>query len=289
MAITGQGTQEDPWIVHNYEEIKSAYKKTNGNSKLYIKLENDIDCNDYGDTWEWATISPYTSSCDYIFDLNGRTIKNIMIKSENTLFNCNSNSDIIHNGKILNIFNNDGKSIAYGNGLTLKNVSMSINGTGLTGYVFQRACFKNCSVYFKSKKLGNNFLYTNVISNIISAKNCDFYFDIDNVNGKVLFQISSTKDIDSCRFRGKIGGTAASSLLSSTLINNCVVEIDTSNLTNLTSSYKMINGTSVNTIVNTEVSSNLQVSDGTIGCTTAQMRDADYLNSIGFTVVKVGE
>lgn len=41
--------------------------------------------------------------------------------------------------------------------------------------------------------------------------------------------------------------------------------------------------------VNTEVSSNIPASDGTIGCTTAQMRDADYLNSMGFDVTKVGE
>lgn len=288
MAVTGTGTQADPFLVHSYDETKEALTTKVSSGYEYVRLENDINCNDYGTEFEWSTIS-LKSVSNINFDLNGHTIKNILIKNSNALFYGMYNNQIIHNGRILNVFNDSGYGVITGNGLQFQNISMSINGTGLTGYAFQRTCFKNCSVYFKSKKLNNIFLYTNVSSNIISAKNCDFYFDIDNVNGKVLFQISSTKDIDSCRFRGKIGGTAASSLLSSTLINNCVVEIDTSNLTNLTSTYKMINGTSVNTIVNTEVSSNLQVSDGTIGCTTAQMRDADYLISMGFDVVKVGE
>ena len=285
MAITGTGTQTDPFLVHSYDEIKEALTSKVSSGYEYVRLENDINCNDYGLEFEWSTIS-LKSVNNINFDLNGHTIKNMLIKSGNALFSGMYNNQIIHNGRILNVFNDGGNGIIIGNGMQIQNVSMSINGTGLTGSAFQKTCFKNCSVYFKSKKLNNSFLYTNITSSIITAKNCDFYFDIDNVNGIKLFNISNGRDIDGCRFRGKAGGTTATWLLSSQPINNCVVEIDTSNLT---STFKMISDTSVNTIVNTEVSSNIPASDGTIGCTTAQMRDADYLNSIGFTVVKVGE
>ena len=292
MAITGQGTQKDPWIVHNYEEIKSAYLKTNGNSKLYIKLENDIDCNDYGDVWEWETISPYTISCDYIFDLNGHTIKNIMIKSGNALFKCNSKRDLIHNGKILNIFNNDGKSVISGDGSILKNISISVNGNRLTSYAFENTFLENCAVYYKSSKLNANIIYF-TYSGVIGAKNCDFYFDVNNMDSKNLTSSSGTVDYDNCRFRGSVSGTSNSHyLLGKGKCINSVVEIDTRNMAwgSMAGSLKKpCNQTSTGAI-NIEISPNLDGgTSGLTACTTAQMRDADYLNSIGFTVVKVGE
>lgn len=305
MAITGQGTQEDPWIVHNYEEIKSAYLKTNGVSKLYIKLENDIDCNDYGDTWEWETISPYTSSCDYTFDLNGRTIKNIMIKSGNTLFNCNSKRDVIHNGKILNVFNNDGKGAISGNGSTLKDISMSVNGTGLTSYAFDSTFFENCAIYFKSSKLLNHIFYLgNYSAGETHLKNCDVYVDINNLNGIDVASSVNSCIFDNVRIRGKVMGFPCEhrklwSVPQRYLFggnveaDGCVIEVDTKD-TGLTGSINdgVLVGvfqTIRNSIINKEIMSSTYTNTGNYNCTTAQMRDADYLNSIGFTVVKVGE
>ena len=294
MAITGQGTQEDPWIVHDYEEVKSAYKKTNGNSKLYIKLENDIDCNDYGDTWEWETITPYTSSCDYTFDLNGRTIKNIMIKSGNTLFNCNSKRDVIHNGKILNVFNNAGESVIAGNGLTLKDISMSVSGNGLTSYGFNNVFFEKCAVYYISSKLNANIIYfTGAYSNVIGVKNCDFYFDVNNMDSKNLTNSVNYVNYDNCRFRGSVSGTSNSNyLLGKGKCINSVVEIDTRNMAwgNMVGSLKKPCNQTSTGIINTEISPNLDGgTSGLAACTSSQIRNADYLNSIGFTVVKVGE
>ena len=304
MAITGQGTQKDPWIVHNYEEIKSAYLKTNGNSKLYIKLENDIDCNDYGDVWEWETISPYTISCDYIFDLNGHTIKNIMIKSGNALFEGKTNSSIIHNGKILNIFNNDGKSVISGDGSILKNISISVNGNGLTSYAFENTFLENCAVYFKSSKLLKSVFYLGSNIGDTHLKNCDVYVDINNLNGIDVASSVNPCIFDSLRIRGKVMGFPCQhSILwdvpqrylfgANIEANNCVIEIDTKD-TGLTGS--VYDGVLVgvfqiirNSIVNKEIMSSTYANTENYNCTTAQMRDADYLNSIGFTVVKVGE
>lgn len=291
MAITGTGTQTDPWIVHNYSEIKDVLQNRL-DSNTYAKLANDIDCNDYGDLWEWETIT-LRANWDFEFDLDGHTIKNIMIKNGNTLFHGKSNVNVIRNGKILNVFNNAGKSIIYGDGLTLKDISMSINGNGLTEKAFNYTTIENCAIYFKSSKLIDYFYYTNS-SNPNLIKNSDFYFEIDNMNKKNLFHnVTFTQLADSCRFKGILKGASQSGyLFSNSGCINSVVEIDTTNMdwNSMANSLKFPCKKDSTGIINIEISPNIfGGTSGLTACTTAQMRDADYLNSIGFTVLKVGE
>ena len=69
---------------------------------------------------------------------------------------------------------------------------------------------------------------------------------------------------------------------------NSVIEVDTT-LADCISGQTIFSDVSTG-IINTEISPNLNGgTSGLTACTTVQMRDADYLNSIGFTVVKVGE
>lgn len=285
MAITGTGTQADPWIVHNYDEIKDVLvNKLLDNT--YAKLANDIDCNEYGDTWEWETITLRANRA-FEFDLCGHTIKNIMIKSGNSLFHGTSTANVIRNGKILNVFNNAGACVINGDGLTLKGISMSVNGTGLTDCAFNQISMDNCAVYFKSNKLNNEvFLKANRTS---PFKNTDFYLDISNVNSKKIFGGSNNYlTIDNCRISGKLRGALVKEYLSLGRASNSVIEVDTT-LADCISGQTIFSDASTG-IINTEISPNLTGgTSGLTACTTAQMRDADYLNSIGFTVVKVGE
>lgn len=293
MAITGTGTQVDPWIVHNYDEIKDVLVNKISNN-TYAKLANDIDCNEYGNTWEWETIT-LGANWVFEFDLGGHTIKNIMIKSGNSLFYGKSTVNVIRNGKILNIFNNTGASVINGDGLTLKDISMSVNGTGLTSYGFYNIFFENCAVYYKSSKLQSNIIYSgSAFGGVdgVGAKNCDFYFNVNNMNDKNLINSLNGINYDNCRFRGSVSGASNSYyLLDSGKCINSVVEIDTRNMAwgSMGSSFMRPCKLTSTGIINTEISPNLN--GGTSGlttCTTTQMRDADYLNSIGFTVVKVG-
>lgn len=295
MAITGTGTQADPWIVHNYDEIKDVFQNKVSSDYLYAKLANDIDCNDYGDTWEWGTIK-VRASWNFEFDLDGHTIKNIMIKSGNSLFYGASDLNVIHNGKILNVFNNAGESVIAGNGLTLKDISMSVNGNGLTSYGFNNVFFENCAVYYKSSKLQSNIICSgSAFGGVdgVGAKNCDFYFDVNNMNDKNLINSLNGINYDNCRFRGSVSGASNSYyLLDSGKCINSVVEIDTRNMAwgNMGSSFMRPCKLTSTGIINTEISPNLiGGTSGLTNCTTAQMRDVDYLNSIGFAVVKVGE
>lgn len=289
MAITGTGTKDDPWIVHNYDEIKNLMPNMRDNS--YVKLANDIDCNEYGDTWEWETIT--LGNWNFEFDLDGHTIKNIMIKSGNSLFSGASNINVIRNGKILNVFNNTGESIINGSGLILKDISMSVNGTGLTGVAFSSTVFENCAIYFKSNKLNNFVFYCRTYP---YCKNSDFYLDINDKNSKGIFTNYSAEGasqlLDNCRVRGYIGGVSSTYYLLNGSCNNSVIEVDTTNMSwgsGFGSAYHTPCGASSTGIINTEISPNLGDTSGLKACTTAQMRDPDYLNSIGFTVAKVGE
>ena len=52
MAITGTGTQEDPFAVHTALELRTAL----GEANAYVKLDNDIDCNYDCRRWEQLTV-----------------------------------------------------------------------------------------------------------------------------------------------------------------------------------------------------------------------------------------
>lgn len=278
MAITGTGTKDDPYIVHNYDELKEKYTEQNGSTtEWYIKLVNDIDCNDFGDIWEWTAMERGYGN-KYI-DLDNHTIKNIMIKFGSSLFSDSNGSTHISNGKILNIFGNGAANIF--SGVNLENFSTSINGTNVTGTAILNTNMSKCAVYYKANKMMAKFY----ICNSQLLKNCDFEFDIPDINGQSIFESRGTC-LEDCRIRGNIKGHKPQGWLSWYGINNSVIEIDT---TESTGSNDVTMNASSGTIINTEVCPNIENLRGLTACTTAQMRDPDYLNSIGFTVAKVGE
>lgn len=310
MAITGTGTKDDPYIVHNYDELKEKYTEQNGSTtEWYIKLVNDIDCNDFGDSWEWTAMERGYGN-KYI-DLDNHTIKNIMIKSGSSLFSDGGGSTYISNGKILNIFNNGATNIF--NGVTFNDVSISVNGTGVTDVAFVSSRMTNCALYYKTAKLNNRIATCSHQWDEVYFKNCDLWFDVFDVNGKTLAENTNTIvnssciAFENCRMRGTIKGIPAGfggssyggdhegrGLFNRACCNNCVIEMDTSELV-FTANYqwlypifKTLDGT--HSVINKDkMSDRCNLSDKNYACTTAQMRDPDYLNSIGFTVAKVGE
>lgn len=309
MAITGTGTKDDPYIVHNYDELKEKYTEGNESSiEWYIKLVNDIDCNDLGDDWEWTAMTRGYGNKH--IDLDGHTITNIMIKSGSSLFSDKNGSTYISNGKILNVFNNGAVNIF--NGVTLNDISISVNGTGVTDVAFVGSRMTNCALYYKTAKLNNCIATCYHQENQVYFKNCDLWFDVLDVNGKTLAENTSRATnytligFENCRMRGIIKGIPAGfggssyggdyegkGLFNRAYCNNCVIEMDTIELV-FTADYqwlypifRTLDGT--NSVINKDkMSDRCKLSDKNYACTTSQMRDPDYLNSIGFNVVKVG-
>lgn len=214
MAITGTGTQGDPYIVHDYTELKTACKTYAAEgSTIYVKLGNDIDCNAYGESFEWETV---TIGRDYnhvgVLDFDGHTVENIMIKTNNSLFKGYVGT-ILKNGNILNVFNNSGVHVfdadATGNGVywTIQNISLSTNLSSMTGVAFSHTKFENSAVYFETPKLLNRIWEGYGYQS--GFKNCDVEFKITERNGNIiLFYDSSYNDstFDNCRVVGELGG-----------------------------------------------------------------------------------
>ena len=270
MAITGGGTEQNPWLVHSYNELKTITTDTFGgyspqaaNTTMYIKLDNDINCNDYGESFEWETItignySHYTG-CRYVFDLGGYTIKNVKVKAANKMFvfggaisggeNVNAT---LQNGKILNVFLTGAVGFVSGY-VDMLNISISINGTDATGIIFENiqdgSIIQNCAIYFETAKLNNGlFMAQYHYGDYDFLKNCDIELHINNLNGQQIIGRSgyngAIHSCESLRITGKIkgglpryalrNGTRYYSLLSGgslTTLNSSCVSIDFSEVT----------------------------------------------------------
>lgn len=217
MAITGSGTEQDPYLVHSYDEIKEACGRnpSGGGSLTYISLMNDIDCNSYGNDWEWSTITLGISvNCGANLNLNGHTIKNVMIKRDNSLFKgfCFNNRSTLRNGKILNVFGNSHGHIFEdannnsGKYWLIQNISLSVNNTSGTGIAFCYTKFENCAIYFTTNNLLSNISIS--YGTNYQFKNCDCYFEVKNRRTYTLFYDSAYNNntFDGCRVIAKIKG-----------------------------------------------------------------------------------
>lgn len=169
VAITGTGTVNDPYIVHNYEEIKWACEDVDAipegqttSTPVCLKLNNDIDCQDYDQDFEWEITCQHALD----IDLNNKTIKTFYIVESSYMFIIPSAAAnfSLHDGAILNIygnwFNPSYAVFSYSHSgnyaLNLTNVSLSINlsqlsnGNGIivktTSSDTRYVKFTNCAV-----------------------------------------------------------------------------------------------------------------------------------------------
>lgn len=217
MAITGTGTQADPFIVHDYNELKTAAKQI---SNSFIELANDINCNDYGESFEWEAVGCRGHSQRFEIDLKGHTIKNVKIKANNAMFatSRDTSNSIIKNGKLLNIYLGGSKGFCNSisdtgdvTGCRIENVSASFNIEGIINFTCAIACeIVNCAVYIEGNNISS---YANTPSIFVSynqngysqvIENSDFEFDVENA--KMIVFVGSqfaTRLIKNCRLKGK--------------------------------------------------------------------------------------
>lgn len=228
MAITGSGTQADPYVVHNYTELKTACN----NSNVYIELGNNIDCNDYGENFEWQTVTLGSGSD---LDLKTHTIKNFKVADNNYAFH-SSNYSKIHNGKILNVYlarsygfsaswNSTESRWAY-----LENLSISINtGGGLNNTeVFSSFAMNACAIYIEGDV--NTHLIYPYSADGAEITNTDFLLDIDSNTGECSIFSGYGVRVKNCRIRGRFNITNAQT--NRTLYKNggfylCVIDLTT--------------------------------------------------------------
>ena len=302
MAITGTGTELDPFIVHSYDEIKETVgSSTTGDT--YTKLANDIDCNSYGADFEWETISAPSNSLRF-FDLDGHTIKNVYIKNDNYMFKGYNNSYriSIYNGKILNVFGSSVKGFMISGDFA--NLSISLQFTTISdSQIFNTVKMRSCALYII---LLNGTGRTLFGTGSVDIQNLDLYLEVYNINSttnsnafRVMGQASGTFTYDSIRLVGKahMGESCAyaNTMIAAGKMTNSAVDFDMTEFGEMSggsSSYNAIGGTSNNTtVINSALlPSNVVVPTGYLSAPSSQaMRTGADLRSLGFTVVNVEE
>ena len=310
MAITGTGTELDPYIVHSYDEIKTACEYENYDSSTstygtnYVKLANDIDCNDYGSAWEWETIDlkNTASGSQHLaeLDLDGHTIKNVYVKTGSyRMFTGAASSalydyGVIKNGKILNVFASNSNGFAQH--VSFKNISFSGNYSSLSGSagsaVFGSCQFYECAIYLESANHGNHVIFA---ASPLKMINTDVELHIDNItNGSVVvFNLGSgVRQVENSRITGSLTGTseittANSDLIANYGLTNCVIELNISGFTpKSTLSTTRVLYNSPTSVINDAAILPWMTVGTTIAAPSGEaMRSATSLNSLGFAVV----
>lgn len=298
MAITGTGTEQDPFIVHDYSEIYTALHNTYESSvEIYVKLANDINCNDYGVDWEWETVTTPTGNQPRIFDLDGHTIKNLTIKTGNTMFTGYSSSAIItiKNGKLLNIFGASINSVLYE--INLDNVSVSFE-VAVTNCCIKTKQIKNSAIYGISLNCAQkHFIFLD--SGADTIKNLDLYLEMYGADASYIFNSSASNNtIDSVRVRGKMVSppnaySARGTYWSPRKATNSVFNVDMTgmNITPSAAQQTLLASGDNTTVVNWDLITDTthMTLTGYLKATTAQMTVGADLRSLGFMVVNIQE
>lgn len=303
MAITGTGTEQDPYTVHDYTELRQLSSIRHYSGMLFAKLANDINCNDYGADFEWEQVTigdGVYSGMTMVLDLDNHTIKNVSVKQNNNMFYLETYSDrgsCIKNGKILNVFTSGAKAILEGKNNSynsIESLSISVNTTGSTYVPFTCISIISCAIYALTYLMKAPFFYACI------CRQSDLYFDVKEVN---YYYPDGSCTFSYCRIRGTISGSAGFSGHSNNMrttfnnnFSNCVIEVDNTDWYREGAQFNyapdpLIYG--FNSSTNVCLINKDKICDSNKSSwqfmTTEQIRDADYINSKGFVVVEVGD
>lgn len=300
MAITGTGIETDPYIVHSYDEIKAVFTdRTNyptTDNMVYLQLANDIDCKTYGLTWTWGVVkfAVSTTSDRFVFDLNSHTIKNFRATEGNYIFDGNSadywDKNRIKNGTIKNIYLS--RATGFSNaGILYENVGLSMVATGFTAsnLFADGTKFKRCGL-----NIVCNFM--NIYSKRITYwgsrggsttqgifEYCNIYLNITNLNDGLWGCDYEDYPLKDCRITGSLTKIAGETwVLTRGGLRNCIIDLDFSGVT--------LSGCTVShhsdcSITNSDKLSSTITASATIGATSQQIVNGDWLRAQGFPVV----
>lgn len=264
MAITGTGTQADPYIVDTWPDFVAAV----GTSGAYVEVVP-------GAVWDANDIAPEgmpTVNVNAVhIDGKGLEIKNARI--DRNFFDCLSTTTA---------------------GVTVENISLT-NFIASSPVIYKRG---NYSLYFKNlilsgKQTSGNTIYhyagNSVYLNSNADRGCGFFIDYNNENDMYLMSDGNNVSFRDCIFNlnGKVFlGTSSNSFRA----ENCYIfgeikecHFNGNSSKNILNAYAEViagGGTNV-AIINADKCNN--VTTGT-AVTDAQLKDANYLNNINFPI-----
>lgn len=303
MAVTGRGTVDDPYIVHDYYELRETFPKQAKDEQgqnmgytnpCYIELVSDINCNDYAVDFVWEglyTPSGYYEEASHTYlDLKGHTIKNLSIQQSKFFAKVNRGGITISNGKILNVFGAGAEGFCDVTKLENLTLSMNMTGQKSASNIIKTPDIYRCSIYCICKTVTQKFLSVNTVNL------CDIYMDVNNTSQ--WFGISNNSRRISSRFRGFFYGNSTNGGYSWTQGDSidCVYNLDFTHppIASGGQPQKCVHyysNTSVGNVENYELTrpSSHTSNNRVLYVDSAQMKDAGYLTDNGFFVFEITE
>lgn len=281
MAMTGDGTQDSPYLVDTIISFRAALQQENA----YIKLVKDLDCN--AELQEWTTV---TIMADDI-NLNGHRFLAPYVQSNQVLFNGkDGNIPTIHDGYILGIGEAGAKYIGYY--VLFKNIAMSCYLATCTNHSFYFCDFDNCNIWIKNSNSNNTSWFYGGSNNFMKNSRVVLRGQTYTSSGSSSSGAITIFTIDNCLFEGELysnfAGTNYANVFSSTAkISNSVID-----LTKKSTSKDIRlhgNGYSATYINNTLLRDGVFSGDNSafILCTPEEIRSVAHSDEVGFNVVEV--
>lgn len=303
MAITGEGTQASPYIITSYADLKQ-FSTDYSLMGSYLQLNNDLDCKNF--VWETIQLKNRLQGGHTYFDLNGHTIKNVSIATNNYMFvDGTSHNTVAHisNGTLQNIYAYTANGITNGH-IDFNNVGISCDLSGMnnSSAFDQTCCFHNCGVRIKSDTvLGQAIISQDGGDSYLAGIIEDTDFIVDLKSGYLIRYNSNRNTVKNCRFTGKITQWTHWVIADGYNINN-IMDIDFSECTYSGSNPNWVvnqmspfggNITScvvdITNIPSYEQSGGYFNFNGAIQATHDQIRTGSWLRSNNFEVVNVSE
>lgn len=266
MAVTGTGTQADPYVVTTYAELVEKAAE----SGKYVKIGNDINITDEYPNGDMPMLVVRAE-----IDGDGKTISNWYRTTSNTIYAIQFTNKDYGSIKNLNIFNIYIKSSIY---------FMRSDPRYRT-----EALLTNCNV--SGIMANNHAFYSCAWGTAVVFRGCSF-----NLKCSKFMDTGEEVGFASCYL--KIQTTASYILRSSdsSIYSDSYIEAVAPNLTSVSSGSKFSNSvlditsnasfsvtsTSEVSIVNSTHAPNVTVSGNAVAVTDENWLDVSYLSSIGF-------
>lgn len=259
--------------VSTWKDFVNAYTapQADGETERTIEIMADIDCND-------MPFSNHISSPpNVVMTING---------NQHNIWNISTES-VVSGALIISGFNLTWNKVNFGN------INRIENSPIFAGPSSKPMEFYDCTFVGKGFSIANNSIFhrcaitwtgsrgEGVVSPRVNYYNCWLHFELTRLRNNTVVEFNF---FDSCYIEGKIEGaddtiTTAGALASN--INNSVINIESdltrSQLTQSTSYISVFN--------TTKMPNSTSNSPNLIGVTDDQMKDANYLSSIGFNIV----
>lgn len=272
MAISGTGTENDPYIITTYDELVEKAVE----SDVYVKVGNDINIID-----EYPDGDMPTLTVNAYIDGDGKVISNWYKTSESTIISYTASPATIKNMKIRNIYS--AVSNRFANRTTETTTPMfedcEISGVLLSGRFVNTensvTITNRCSVNLLLKGSAS-FVRGDRNAN---QKDCRFYSSYiklksESSSGSLFVGSNGSKDsyfeIDASNFYNN-------STLNTTF-DNCVFDLTSTS----TFTFNISSSSVSPSIINLTKAPNCTPQNSLLGVTDTNWLDVNYLSSIGF-------